>query len=79
MKKLMFEFEVCFFQSAIFPESLSSIFRGMSNLTDGFDIEYLSIHGSIIFCIKVCKKCGYCRRWYWFEVYMNPSALALVL
>ena len=22
-----------------------------SHLTDGFDIDYLSIHGSIIFCI----------------------------
>ena len=24
------------------------MFRGMSSLTDGFDIHYLSIHGSII-------------------------------
>ena len=28
------------------------IFReSASHLTDGFDIDYLSIHGSIIFCI----------------------------
>ena len=24
-------------------------------LKDGFNIDYLSIHGSINFCIKVCK------------------------
>ena len=48
MIKLKFVFNV-FFHSAIFLESLSYILRDVSSLTDLFDIEYLSIHGSITF------------------------------
>ena len=51
MMKLKSEFNVFCFHSAKFLESLSDIFRGMSSLTDGFDIDYLPIQGSINFCI----------------------------